>query len=152
VPQFRIQVIVQCGPPDVTPDVENGLVELPRRMLFTPPRFLGELLTRAASTVEVQGGTSEASLLALAAAKTVLPAGYGLDIVPQAYAHREVDGTYMASGPGSYVFIVGEARTGAVVPFTSQQSHELSSDGTTLDTGPRRVDVEFRCHLLVTAL
>lgn len=152
MPHYRVQVLVQCAQPGVTPDRENELVELPRRMLFTPPRFLGELLTLAAQAVEVPGGAGDATALALAAARKVLPQGYGLDVVPQPYAHREVDGTYLASGPGSFVFILGQAQGGAVVPFTAQQSHQLRAAGTTIDARPRRVEVEFRCHLMVSAL
>lgn len=154
MPQFRVKVVVQCAPPNVTPDLENELVLMPRRVLFTPPAFLGEMLALATSAIDVAesdvaSGADEATL-AREAAKRVLPAGHGLELVKASYAHREVDGTYLATGSGGHVFIVGRSGGTDVQPYTIRQRHELRTAGG--DGTLQKVQVEFRCHLMVSAL
>lgn len=148
--QFRVKVLVQCAQPDVTPDVENELVPMPRRVLFTPPPFLAEMLTRASNAVEVTSDALDEPQLALEAAKKVVPSGFKLDVVRKPFAHREVDGTYLATGAGEYVFILGRESTTEVRPYTLRQRHQLRAAGSTEE--PRDVQVEFRCHLVVSAL
>lgn len=150
MPRFRVKVLVQCAQPDVTPDVENELVAMPRRVLFTPPPFLAELLSLASKAVDVPAAALDEPQLALEAAKQVVPQGYKLDVVRKPFAHREVDGTYMSTGGGEYVFILGRASTDEVRPYTVRQRHQLRAAGSTEE--PRDVQVEFRCHLVVSAL
>jgi len=150
MPQYRVKVLVQCAPPNVTPDVENDLVLMPRRVLFTPPPFLGEMLARAANPIDVPDTTTDEVAGALAAARRVVPEGYDLDLVRNSFAHREVDGTYLSTGGGGHVFILGRAGGADVQPYTVRQRHELREAGS--DAAPRQVQVEFRCHLMVTAL
>jgi hypothetical protein len=154
MPQFRVKVLVQCAPPNVTPDVANELVLMPRRVLFTPPPFLGEMLARAAQPIDVPDDatdeTSDEAAGALVAARRVVPEGYGLDLVRNSFAHREVDGTYLSTGSGGHVFILGKAGGADIKPYTIRQRHELRAAGS--DAPPSQVQVEFRCHLMVTAL
>ncbi len=148
--QFLVRVLTQCGIPSMTPDVENGVAELPKRMLYEHPPFMGPLLTRA-GVVEIAAGKG-ADLDALAAARAVLPSGFALDVVPQPYAHREVSGTYVTSAAsGERVFIVGTPSGSDVAPLTTNQTHNFrvaSAAGIT----NKRLEVEFRCHLVVKPL
>lgn len=150
MPRFKVKVLVQCAPPGVTPDAPNELVEMPRRVLFTPPPFLGEMLARSAQAIEAPDDALDEAAAAFEAARAVLPAGYSLDLVKMSFAHREVDGTYLATGGGGYVFIVGKAASTEIKPYTVRQRHFLRTAGS--DAPEREVQVEFRCHLVVTAL
>lgn len=150
MPHYRVKVLVQCAPPNVTPDIDNELVLMPRRVLFSPPPFLGEMLARSANPIEVPDTTTDEVAGALEAARRVVPEGFGLDLVRTSFAHREVDGTYLSTGSGGHVFILGRAGAADVQPYTIRQRHELRAAGS--DAPPRQVQVEFRCHLMVTAL
>lgn len=151
MPRFLVRVFVQCGSPGVTPDQENTLVQLPKRMLHEPPLFMAQLLTRAGEVV-VESNATDESQLAMEAARKVLPPDQGLDVVQQIYAHREVEGTYVNSGGGGYVFIVGKQEGASVVPVTDRKMLTVKSTAMSTTGTTKTVEVEFRCHLMVTAL
>lgn len=148
--RYLVRVLTQCGIPAMTPDDENGVAELPKRMLYEHPPFMGPLLTRA-GVVDIAAGKGDDED-ALAAARAVLPPGFALDVVPQPFAHREVSGTYVKSTASTErVFIVGTPTGTTVEPLTTNQTHNFriaSAAGTT----NKRLDVEFRCHLIVKPL
>jgi len=152
MPQFQVRVFTQCAVPGMTPDKDNALTQLPKRMLYEHPPFMAQLLARA-GVVTVEASTSDLGALAMSAARSVLPPGFDLDLVPQVYTHREVEGTYvksLAAETGNYVFIVGKPAPEGVVPLITQQT--MSSLKVMSANGPTPVVVEYRCHLVVTAL
>ena len=150
MPRFLVRAFVQCALPDVTPDQSNALAQLPKRMLYELPPFMGPLLARSGA---IDVADSSSGSLAMLAANAVLPEGFALQVLPQGYAHREIDGTYVASGDGSQVFIVGTQQGADIVPLTTKQTFRSTTQGPgQLQAVTKSVDYEFRCHLVVTPL
>jgi len=153
MPRFLVRVFTQCGPPGGTPDQENGTVQLAKRMLYEQPPFMAQLPARAGE-VQVESDSTDPSELAMMAARKAIPEGQGLDLVQQVYEHHEVGGTYVQSGGGGYVFILGTQNGTGVVPLTDRKTLTVKSTAMTASGTPltKTVEVEFRCHLVVAVL
>lgn len=151
MPRFRVRVLVQCATPGVTPDQQNALVSLPRRMLYELPKELAVVLANS-NEVTVDDADLPESALALKAAQKLVAATTTLDIMPTAYAHEEVGGTYLVSNSGSHTFIVARRGDSVPSPMVTRQTHVLAPEGAAAGAEPRTVQVEFRCHLVVESL
>lgn len=145
MPQFQVRVLVQAAEPNVTPDVANAAVTLPRRMLWEIPKELAPLI--AASGIHVVDGAGSAAAAALQAAQRVVGSDGPFDVLPDGFTHREVAGSYLQSQGESTVFLL--SRRGSGRPWTTLQRVSVPKPG---GTDPIALQVEFRCHIVVQNL
>jgi hypothetical protein len=145
MPQFQVRLLVQCAEPNVTPDVANAAVTMPRRMLWEIPRELAPLI--AANGVRTIDGGGTDRELALQAARQLVGADGPFEVLPDGFTHREVAGSYLQSQGDSTVFLLSRRGTGR--PWTTRQTITVAK----VDTGETvAVPVEFRCHVVVQNL
>ena len=157
MPQFLVRVFTQCAVPGTTPDLDNTEAKLPRRMLYEHPPFMSALLAAAKSPLYAES--------VLDAARTVLPEGFQLALVPEPYQHREINGVYVKQAglqpteSPETIYVLQTTKNGSPEPLAVRQTipvkATLQSAGMTASDelgATKNIAVEFRVHLVVREL